>query len=62
MRSHVLLNLLNELMKRDKRRGFPSVLSLFFATSLIKSTIQKQESMILFIILYLDYFEISFLV
>ena len=29
MRAHVLLNLLNELGKRDKIRGLPSILSLF---------------------------------
>ena len=29
MSAHVLLNLLNELGKRDKMRGLPSVLSLF---------------------------------
>ena len=29
MSAHVLLNLLNELGKRDKMRGFPSILSLF---------------------------------
>ena len=29
MRTHVLLKLLNELRKRDKRRGLPSILSLF---------------------------------
>ena len=29
MSAHVLLNLLNELGKRDKRRGLPSILSLF---------------------------------
>ena len=29
MSAHVLLNLLNELMKRDKMRGFPSSLSIF---------------------------------
>ena len=29
MRAHVLLNLLNELRKRDKMRGLPSILSLF---------------------------------
>ena len=29
MRAHVLLNLLNELGKRDKMRGLPSNLSLF---------------------------------
>ena len=27
--SHVLLNLLNELRKKDKMRGLPSILSLF---------------------------------
>ena len=34
--ARVLLNLLNELGKRDKKRGLPSILSLFFAMSLIK--------------------------
>ena len=29
MSAHVLLNLLNELEKRDKMRGLPSILSLF---------------------------------
>ena len=29
MSAHVLLNLLNELWKRDKMRGKPSILSLF---------------------------------
>ena len=29
MSAHVLLNLLNELLKRDKMRGLPSILSLF---------------------------------
>ena len=29
MSAHVLLNLLNELRKRDKIRGLPSILSLF---------------------------------
>ena len=29
MSSYVLLNLLNELEKRDKMRGLPSILSLF---------------------------------
>ena len=29
MDAHVLLNLLNELGKRDKMRGLPSILSLF---------------------------------
>ena len=29
MSAHVLLNLLNELWKRDKMQGLPSILSLF---------------------------------
>ena len=29
MSAHVLLNLLNELRKRDKIRGLPSIISLF---------------------------------
>ena len=29
MSVHVLLNLLNEFGKRDKKRGLPSILSLF---------------------------------
>ena len=29
MGAHVLLNLLNELRKRDKMRGLPSILSSF---------------------------------
>ena len=29
MSAHVLLNSLNELRKRDKMRGLPSILSLF---------------------------------
>ena len=33
-----LLNLLNKLRKRDKMRGLPSILSLFFAASLIHNT------------------------
>ena len=43
MSAHVLLNLLNELGKRDKMRGLPSILSLFFATSLINSIRQEHE-------------------
>ena len=42
MRALVLLNLLNELGKRDKMRGSPSILS-FFATSLINSIIREHE-------------------
>ena len=43
MSVHVSLNLLNELGKRDKMRGLSSILSLFFATSLINSIIQEHE-------------------
>ena len=42
MSAHGLLNLLNELGKRDKMRGLSSILSLL-ATSLINSIIQEHE-------------------
>ena len=48
MSAHVLLTLLNELRKRDKMRGLPSIY-LFFTTSLINSMIQEHECQILFI-------------
>ena len=40
MSAHVLLNLLNELRKRDKMRGLSSNLAFCF-TSLINSIIQE---------------------
>ena len=43
MSAHVLLNLLNELGKRDKMQGLPSILYIFFATSLINSIKQEHE-------------------
>ena len=43
MSAHVLLDLLNELGKRDKMRGLPSILSFFFAASLINSIMQEHE-------------------
>ena len=43
MSAHVLLNLLNEVGKRDKMRGLSSILYSFFATSLINSIIQEHE-------------------
>ena len=42
MSAHFLLNLLNELRKRDKMRGLPSILSLF-RNELINSIIQEHE-------------------
>ena len=42
MSAHVLLNLLNELGKRDKMPGLPSIF-ISFATSLINSFIQEHE-------------------
>ena len=42
MRTHVLLNLFNELGKTDKMQGLPAFY-LFFATSLINSIIQDYE-------------------
>ena len=43
MSAHVLLNLLNELGKRDKMRGLPSILSLFRNEFKIYSIIQEHE-------------------
>ena len=42
MSAYILLNLSNELGKRDKMRGLPSILTLF-ATILINSIIQAHE-------------------
>ena len=50
MSAHVLLNLLNELGKRDKMQGLLSILSLFFVIGLINSIIQEHECLIIFII------------
>ena len=41
MSAHVLLNLLNELGKRDKIRGLPSILSLFCNEKSVKQKIKK---------------------
>ena len=43
MSVYVLLKLLNELGKRDKMRGLPSILSLFSQRYLINSKIQGHE-------------------
>ena len=48
--AHVLLNLFNELGKRDKMRGLPSILS-FFRNEFIDPIIQRHECFILFIII-----------
>ena len=42
MSAHVLLNLLNEMGKRDKMRGLSSILSLF-RNEFKKSIIQEHE-------------------
>ena len=42
MSAHVLLNLLNELGKRDKMRGLPSILYLF-RNEFNNSIIQEHE-------------------
>ena len=42
MSARVLLKLFNELRKRDKIRGLPSIFSLFPAMSLIDSIIQTR--------------------
>ena len=38
MSARVLLNLLNELGKRDKMQGLPSILSLFHEFNIFKNT------------------------
>ena len=43
MSTHVLLNLLNELGKRDKNARLVEHFISFFATSLINSIIQEHE-------------------
>ena len=43
MSTHVLLNFLNELGKAIKCEAVLSILSFFFATSLINSIIQEHE-------------------
>ena len=43
MSAHVLLNLSKELGKRDKMRGLPSILSLFFRNKFKNSIIQEHE-------------------
>ena len=50
MSAYVLMNLLNQLGKRDKMRGLTSFFSLLCAASLINSIIQEHEYYILFII------------
>ena len=42
MSALILLNLLNELRKRDKMQGLPSIY-LFFSTSKINSIFQEHE-------------------
>ena len=42
MTAHVILNLLNELGKRDKMRGMPSIFSLF-RNEFNKLIIQEHE-------------------
>ena len=43
MSAHVLLNLLNELIKRDRMQGLLSILSLFWHRVKINSIIQEQN-------------------
>ena len=58
MSPHVLLNLLNELEKRDKMRGLPSILFLF-RNVFIK--FNNTRSRMLGSFYHINYFEISFL-
>ena len=56
MSAHVLLNLLNELGKRDKMRGLPSILSLF-RNEFTKIQLYKSTN-VRFYLSYDKYFEI----
>ena len=59
MIAHVLLNLLNELVKRDKMRGLSSILSLFRNEF---NKFDKTRARMLFSIYHMTFnFEISFL-
>ena len=58
MSAHILLNLLNELGKRDKMRGLPSILSLFRNEF---NKFNKKSTNVRFYLSYDKYFEISFL-
>ena len=59
MSAHVLLNLLNELGKRDKMRGLPSILSLF--RNELNKFNKNMITNVRFYLSYDKYFEISFL-
>ena len=59
MSAHILLNLLNELGKRDKMQGLPSILSLFpNEFNKFNKTLARLLDSIYHMTLY---FEISFL-
>ena len=60
MSANVLLNLLNEVGKRDKMRGLPSILSLFRNEFNKFNNIIKITN-VRFYLSYDKYFEISFL-
>ena len=49
MHAHVLLNLLNELEKRDKIQGLPTIYC-FFTMNLINLITHEDECKILFLI------------
>ena len=57
MLMYIFRNLLNELQKRDKMRGLPSILSLFYNGDKI-TRIQEYECKILFVLWHLNDFEI----
>ena len=59
MSAHVLLNLSNELGRRDKMRGLPSILSLF--RNKFNKFNNKRAQMLDSFLSYDKYFEISFL-
>ena len=50
MSAHVLLDLLNELRKRDKMRGLPSILSLFSQQGITRLNIIEFQVLIIIIV------------
>ena len=57
MSAHVLLNLLNELGKREKMRGLPSILSLF-RNEFNEINNTRERTNVRFYLSYDKYFEI----
>ena len=61
MSAHVLFNLLNELRKRNKMRGLPSILSFLFRNEFNKFNNTGARMLDSIYNMTLNYFEILFL-